>query len=65
MTQIVINVQDEQKAKRLFALLNDLDYVEARVETSEKLWEGNLPVFNDPVFIPGFKMFTREELYDR
>jgi len=64
MTRIVLNVSDEQKANILLSLFSDLDYVEARAETAEKVWEGYLPVFDNPVFIPGFKMFSREDLYE-
>ena len=64
MSRIVVNIKDEQKAKRFFALLGDLDYVDAQVEDTEKIWNGDLPVFNNPVLLPGFTVFSREELYD-
>ncbi|MCL1835824.1 MAG: hypothetical protein FWG48_06640 [Oscillospiraceae bacterium] len=65
VARIIVDIQDEQKAERLFALLCDLDYVDAQVEGTEIIWGGHLPVFDDPVYIPGFTMFAREELYDR
>ena len=65
MTRIVLNVKDERKASILLSLFNDLDYVDAHAETFEKVWEGDLPVFNNPVNIPGFKMYSREELYEQ
>ena len=65
MSRIILTVKDEQKASRLLAHLRDLDYIEAQVEPNEKKWKGYLPVFDNPIFIPGFTMFSREELYDR
>lgn len=65
MARIVLRIRDEQKAKRLFELLGDLDYVDAHVEDTEIIWEGYLPVFDHPVFIPGFTMYAREALYER
>ena len=65
MSKIILNIKDENKAKHLLALLSDLDYVEAEEESGEKIWKGTLPVFDDPVYIPGFTMFPREELYER
>ena len=65
MARIVLDIRDEQKAGLLLALLGDLDYVDVHEETNEKIWIGNLPVFESPVFIPGFKMFSREELYEQ
>ena len=65
MSRIVVNIQDEQKAKRFFALLGDLDYVDAQVEVIEKIWSGKLPVFDNPIAIPDFTMFSREELYEQ
>jgi len=62
VSRIVVNIKDERKAKRFFALLCDLDYVDAQVEDTEKVWNGNLPVFNNPVFLPEFTIFSREEL---
>lgn len=65
MPRIILDVQDEQKAKLLLTLFNDLAYVDARAEDNEKIWTGHLPVFDNPIHIPGFKMFTREELHER
>ena len=65
MARIVLDIKDDQKVELLLSLFGDLDYVEAQEETAEKIWEGSLPVFEDPVFIPGFSMFSREELYER
>lgn len=64
MTRIVLNVQDEQKANLLLTLFRDLAYVEAQAEITEKVWKGDLPVFVNPVFIPDFTMFSRDELYE-
>ena len=65
MSRIILNIKDEQKATRLLALLGDLDYVDARADNNEKVWIGRLPVFDNPIHIPGFKMFTREEFHER
>jgi hypothetical protein len=46
-------------------MFGDLDYVEAKIEDIEKVWRGHLPAFDKPSTIPGFKMFTREELHER
>ena len=63
-TPTVLSRRDEQKSDFLFALLGDLDYVDAQEETIEKIWIGNLPVFKNPVSIPSFRMFSREELHE-
>lgn len=65
MKRIVLSIQDDQKAETLLALLHDLSYVEARVEDVEKVWKGDLTVFDNPINIPDFKMYTREELHER
>lgn len=65
MTKIVLNVKDEQKANLLLSLFRDLEYVEAKAEATEKVWLGDLPVFENPISVPNFKMYTREELYER
>ena len=65
MTRIVLNVSDERKVDMLLSLLGDLDYVDVHAEITEKVWNGYLPVFDNPVYIPGFKMFSREELHER
>jgi len=31
----------------------------------EKIWRGDLPVLDNPVYLPGFTMFTKEELNER
>ena len=64
MTRIVLDVQNEQKANLLLSLFHDLEYVDAQTERIEIVWEGNLPALVNPVFIPDFTMFSREELYD-
>ena len=56
MSRIVLNIRDEQKAKRLLAHLMDLDYVETQVEASgvsEKSTKGALPVQNTPKTLRG------------
>jgi hypothetical protein len=65
MVRIILNVHDEQKAKRLLAFLGDLDYVDVAAETNEKVWKGNLPVFDDPISVGDFKTYTRDELHER
>ena len=65
MSRIILNIKDEQKARRLLAHLRDIDYVETQEESSEKIWKGDLPVFDSPISVPGFTMYTREELHER
>ena len=65
MAQIVLNVENEQKANLLLSLFRDLDYVEVETKSSEKVWLGDLPVLKNPISIPDFKMYSREELYER
>jgi len=60
-----MDVRDEQKANLLLSLLGDLDYVDAHAEPAEIIWKGDLPVFENPVNVPGFMMYARGELYDR
>ena len=65
MTRIVLNVKDEQKANLLLSLFHDLEYVDAKAETTEKIWLGDLPVLENPISVPDFMMYTREQLYER
>ncbi len=65
MSRIILNIRDEQKAKYLLALLGDLDYVDAKLDDTEKIWKGYLPVFDKPLTKSGFTMYTREELNER
>jgi hypothetical protein len=58
----VLNITDEQKAKSLVSLLNDLSYVNIQYETDLKIWEG---IRLDPVKVDNFKIFSREELHER
>ena len=62
MTRIVLDVINENKVDLLLSLFRDLDYVDAQTEKADKIWKGDLPVLENPVFIPGFTMFSREEL---
>jgi len=64
MTRIVLDVQNEQKVNLLLSLFRDLDYVDAQTENIEKVWNGDLPALVNPVSIPDFTMFSREELYE-
>jgi hypothetical protein len=65
MAQIVLNVENEQKANLLLSLFHDLDYVEVETKSSEKVWLGDLPVLKKPISVPDFKMYSKEELYER
>ena len=65
MSRIILSIKDEQKAKRLLAHLRDLDYVETQVESTEKIWKGDLPVFDNPIYVDDFKIYSREELHER
>ena len=65
MTRIVLNVKDEQKANLLLSLFSDLDYVDAELDSGLKQWKGNLSVFDNPIHVPDFKMYSREELHER
>jgi len=65
MAQIVLNVENEQKASLLLSLFQDLDYVEVETKSTEKVWLGDLPILENPIFVPDFKMYSREELYER
>ena len=58
MTRIVLNVKDEKKANLLLSLFHDLDYVDATAETTEKIWLGDLPVLQNPISVPNFRMYT-------
>ena len=65
MRRLVLDVLDDRKAEALLTLIHDLDYVKAREDSHEKIWTGYLPVFDNPVHVEDFKMFTREELHER
>ena len=65
MARIILNIRDEQKAKRLLAHLGDLDYVDTMIEKDEKVWTGALPVFDNPLHVKDFKIYSREELHER
>ena len=65
MARIVLNIEDEKKAELLLTLLSDLSYVDAQSDTDEIVWGGYLPVFDNPIHLQDFRMYSREELYDR
>jgi hypothetical protein len=62
MMQIVLNILDEQKAKSLLSLLNDLSYVDVMTNDNLKVWEG---IRSKPIKVEDFKIFSREELHER
>ena len=66
MTRIVLDIQDDERVGVVLSLVQNLEFVVANVSVGqEKVWTGNLPVFCDPVKLPEFRKYTREELHDR
>ena len=63
--RVVLSIHDEKKAKVLISLLQDLSYVDTQVDAGLKKWTGKLSVFDNPIYIEDFKIFAREELYER
>lgn len=64
MKRIVLDIQDDQKADMLLSLFQDLNYVQMNID-GEKVWNGYLPVFDDPVTLPEFVDYSREALHER
>ena len=67
MSRIILNVTDERKVEPLMVLLQDLSYVnvEKNIEDNLKIWEGALPVLDNPIAVEDFRTFSREELHER
>ena len=62
---IVLNIYDEKKAEALLTLLQDLSYVDAQTSDGLKKWPGKLSVFDNPIYVDDFKIYSREELHER
>ena len=65
MRQIVVNVQDDQTFKTVLDFLHGLPNVEAQSDNGAKKWTGKLTGIEKPIHVENFRMFSREELYDR
>jgi hypothetical protein len=49
------------------ALLQDLSYVnvEKNIGDNLKIWDGSLPVLDNPIAVEDFRTFSKEELHER
>ena len=68
MPKIILNIKDEQKAKRLLAHLRDIDYVETLVESSEMAQIETQPVQNKPKTLRGMlkgRGFSTERYFEQ
>ena len=68
MRQLILNIKDESKLDILINLLKKLDFIEIEGEQKEgniKKWQGMPDMFLNPILIEDFKMYNREELYER
>lgn len=68
MKQLILNVKDESKFDILMKFLKEINFVEVQSEDGDK----NLKVWGDipesmlnPTKVGNFKMFSRDELYER
>ena len=65
MKKVVLSIYDDKKAESLLELLQDLTYVDAQIDGGLKKWPGNLSVFDNPIHVEDFKIYSREELHER
>ena len=70
MTQYVISIKDETKANYVFALLNDLAYIDISKKDvqpdNQAVRKKRLPSeIITPINVENFKLFNREELNER
>ena len=65
MRRVILDIHDDIKAESLLVLLRDLTYVDAQEDDGLKKWKGNLSVFENPIYVQDFKMYSREELHER
>ena len=63
--RVVLDIYDEKKAEALLTLLQDLSYVDAQTDSGLKKWPGNLSVFDNPIYVEDFRIYSREELHER
>ena len=60
-----MNVRDDQTFKTVIDFLHGLPNVETQSDSGIKKWTGKLSGIENPVHVENFRMFSREELYDR
>ena len=65
MKQIVVNVRDDKTLETVLDFLQGLPNVETQTDGNLKKWTGKLSGIDNPVHVENFRMFSREELYDR
>ena len=65
MARIILNISDDKKASTLLSVLQELPFVEARMEDREKVWTGQLETLKHPIHIENFKTFSKEQLNER
>ena len=65
MSRIVLNVRDETKVETILSFIRDLPCVEAQLDFVPKKWKGNLTALDNPIHVPDFRTFTRDELHER
>jgi len=65
MKNVVIQIRDDRKAEILLEILGGLEYVDIHVADGLKIWDGQLPAIDKPVYVDDFKIFARDELHER
>ncbi|MGD8399495.1 MAG: hypothetical protein PVH64_00950 [Bacillota bacterium] len=68
MKQLILNIKDDSKFDILMKFLREINFVEVQnedVDKDLKVW-GELPEsMLNPIKVDNFKMFGRDELYER
>ena len=68
MKQLILNIKDDSKLDVFVKFLKEINFIEVEgVQSSDniKVW-GDIPYsMLNPIKVENFKMYSREELYDR
>jgi hypothetical protein len=68
MKQLIINIKDESKLDVVINFLKEVSFIEIEEEQinhMNKKWHGIPELMLNPIYANDFKIFGREELYDR
>jgi hypothetical protein len=65
MRQLIIRVQDDENFDRIVDFLSGIPNVETQSDDTIKIWDGKLSGFEHPIHVENYRVFSREELYDR
>jgi hypothetical protein len=68
MKQLILNIKDDSKLDIVINFLKEINFIEIEREQTDcavKKWDEIPDLMLNPIYADNFKMYSREDLYDR